>query len=85
MAITNRAGARLSYEDVGSGAPPIVFVNGVGTHEDSRPQIAPFARRHRVVAPDLPGHGQSDAPERDYNVVAFRRRHRLAVRSARAP
>ncbi|MEZ5652483.1 MAG: alpha/beta hydrolase [Burkholderiaceae bacterium] len=52
--------AHLFYEDTGSGSPPIVFVHGaLCQHDDWRHQIPPFARRHRVLAPDLRAHGRS--------------------------
>ena len=48
----------IHYAQRGAGAPAIVMVHGaLCTHDDWRFQIAHFARRHRVVAPDLHGHG----------------------------
>ena len=35
------------------------------------PQLAHFATRHRTVAVDLRGHGESDAPEQDYTIEGF--------------
>lgn len=62
---------RIFYEDAGSGDPPMLFVHGIGNHTHFAAQIAYFSRSHRVVAPDLPGFGQSDAPEREYGIAAF--------------
>jgi pimeloyl-ACP methyl ester carboxylesterase len=59
------------YEDVGSGDPPMLFVHGIGNHTHFAAQVDYFSRSHRVVAPDLPGFGQSDAPEREYGIAAF--------------
>jgi pimeloyl-ACP methyl ester carboxylesterase len=71
MPIADRDSAALFYEDAGSGGPPIVFVHGLGTHNQYRRQIEHFSRSHRVIAPDLPGYGRSDAPQREYSIPAF--------------
>ncbi len=47
----------------------ILFVHGyAGVLESWEHQINHFARSYRVVAPDLRGHGQSDAPYTDYTM-----------------
>ena len=71
MAVADRNGAKLFYEDAGSGDPPMLFVHGIGNHEHYVRQIEHFSRNHRVVAPDLPGFGRSDAPDREYGIAAF--------------
>jgi pimeloyl-ACP methyl ester carboxylesterase len=54
-------GARLSYAVAGDG-PPLVLVHGLGgTIENWRALAPALAERHRVVVPDLPGHGRSEA------------------------
>ena len=54
-------GARLYYADQGQG-PPLLLVHGLGaSHADWEKQIAHFSRIFRVIAPDLRGHGESDA------------------------
>lgn len=54
-------GARLYYVDAGRG-PPLLMVHGLGaSHADWEHQIGVFSRIFRVVAPDLRGHGDSDA------------------------
>lgn len=51
---------RLQHEDAGSGAPPLVFVHGyMGRLGFWQPQIDHFQGRHRVLACDLRGHGQT--------------------------
>ncbi len=50
----------LYYEDDGEG-PPIVFIHGLWlTSRFFRKQIEHFARSHRVIVPDLRGHGRSE-------------------------
>ena len=48
----------LSYTDEGEGAPPLVLVHGItSARDDWRLQADWFSARHRVVRPDLRGHG----------------------------
>jgi pimeloyl-ACP methyl ester carboxylesterase len=52
-------GARLAYAAAGSG-PPLVLVHGLGgTIENWRALAPALAEHHRVLVPDLPGHGGS--------------------------
>jgi pimeloyl-ACP methyl ester carboxylesterase len=62
---------RIFYEDTGAGDPPLLLLHGIGNHTHFAPQIEHFSRSHRVVAPDLPGFGQSAAPKREYSITAF--------------
>ncbi|AWK71314.1 hydrolase [Rhodococcus oxybenzonivorans] len=60
----------LKFVDVGEG-PPVVLVHGLlGSHQSWAPQLRRLAKKHRVVAPDLFGHGQSDKPSGDYSLSA---------------
>lgn len=44
-----------------SDAPPLVLLHGVGLALEAwEPQLASLSRHYRVLALDLPGHGQSD-------------------------
>jgi pimeloyl-ACP methyl ester carboxylesterase len=53
-------------------APPLVFIHGwMGDHRALLPQITHFARTRRVVAINLRGHGDSDAPQQDYTIDGF--------------
>jgi cis-3-alkyl-4-acyloxetan-2-one decarboxylase len=69
-------GTRLRYAVGGAdygGAPSLVLVHGLGgTIENWRALAPPLAARHRVVLPDLPGHGRSGLlPEaRDVDALA---------------
>ncbi len=65
-------GTRLRYA-VGGDGSPLVLVHGLGgTIENWRAIAPPLAARHRVVVPDLPGHGRSALlPEaRDVDALA---------------
>src|SRR5664279_6100699 len=63
-------GYDLCYVDVGQG-PAVVFVHGLmSSHRTWGTQPGRLARRHRVVAPDLYGHGESDKPMGDYSLGA---------------
>jgi pimeloyl-ACP methyl ester carboxylesterase len=56
----SRAGTRIRYLAGGSG-PPIVLVHGLGGAAANWRLVAPaLAERHRVLVPDLPGHGGSE-------------------------
>jgi pimeloyl-ACP methyl ester carboxylesterase len=55
-------GTDVAYDDAGEGGPPIVLVHG-GAFCDRRymgPLFTHFSKRHRVIAPDLRGHGESE-------------------------
>ena len=50
---------RLVYA-VGGDGPPLVLVHGLGGTIENWRSLAPaLTRRHRVLVPDLPGHGRS--------------------------
>jgi cis-3-alkyl-4-acyloxetan-2-one decarboxylase len=52
-------GGRLRYLVAGAG-PPLVLVHGLGGSATNWCELAPLlAERHRLVIPDLPGHGGS--------------------------
>jgi pimeloyl-ACP methyl ester carboxylesterase len=67
-----RDGVVLGYEEAGAGEPALAFVHGVACNRGVwASEIEHFARRHRVVAVDLRGHGDSDAPKQPYTMRAF--------------
>lgn len=68
-----RDGVSLAYYEEGSEAgSPIIFVHGFGCHAGHfRHQQHYFAGTHRTVSVDLRGHGASDAPLQDYDVIGF--------------
>src|SRR5215211_1189630 len=65
-------GARIHYKSFGKGKDALVLVHGWTCNLDNwRDQIPDFAKRNRVIALDLPGHGQSDKPQITYTMDLF--------------
>jgi pimeloyl-ACP methyl ester carboxylesterase len=65
-------GARIHYKSYGKGREALVLVHGWTCNLDFwRDQIPDFAKRTRVIALDLPGHGQSDKPQISYTMDLF--------------
>ncbi|MFY0633315.1 MAG: alpha/beta fold hydrolase [Vannielia sp.] len=63
-------GGWLAVEDQGAGAP-VVFLHGFSLdHRSWAPQIKAFRARHRCIAYDLRGFGQSSLPQDEYDHVA---------------
>jgi len=68
----NRDGVKLRYLDTGSGEPTLVFIHGWCCNQSMwGDQIETFAQRHRIIAVDLRGHGESDKPDQDYDIAGF--------------
>lgn len=64
-------GTRLSFVDEGEG-DPVVLLHGVTCSAASWNTLMPaLAERHRVIVPDLPGHGWSTRARGDHSVAAF--------------
>lgn len=65
-------GAKIHYQSYGKGSEAFVLVHGWTCNLSHwRYQIPEFAKRARVIALDLPGHGQSDKPEIAYTMDHF--------------
>lgn len=58
----SRTACGVAFVDVGDGdGEPVVLVHGVGLRLEAwAPQIESLSQTHRVIALDLPGHGESD-------------------------
>ncbi|MCA1710954.1 MAG: alpha/beta fold hydrolase [Actinobacteria bacterium] len=53
-------------------APPVLLLHGLGaTNASLLPVLADLAVDHRVIAPDLPGFGATEAPSSPYNPAWF--------------
>ena len=64
-------GERVAYVDEGHGEVLLLLHGMAGSSQTWRSVIRPLSRHYRVVAPDLPGHGQSAKPRSDYSLGAF--------------
>jgi pimeloyl-ACP methyl ester carboxylesterase len=76
-------GSRIHYKSYGKGREALVFVHG-WTCDMSfwSGQIPAFEQRTRVIAIDLPGHGQSDKPQVAYTMDLFARAVEAVMRDA---
>lgn len=67
-------GQLVAWSEYGAGAPALVFVHG--WHCDRsywREQVVAFSDRHRLLLPDLVGHGTSGKARDDWSMDAFGR------------
>ena len=61
------------YLECGSG-PPVVLLHGLGaTNASMLTTLWALSRRHRVIAPDLPGHGDTGKPMVRYDAAFYAR------------
>jgi pimeloyl-ACP methyl ester carboxylesterase len=65
-------GVSIVYSGAGAGEPALLFIHG-GLAERGfwMDQINAFAGSHRVIALDLPGHGESGANREDWSLPRF--------------
>ncbi len=81
---TKLDGARVHYVNYGKGSEALILIHGWTCNIDSwRDQLPDFAKRNRVIAIDLPGHGQSDKPEIKYSMEHFARAIEAVMRDAK--
>jgi pimeloyl-ACP methyl ester carboxylesterase len=66
-------GHRLAYRTAGDRGPVLILLHGMaGSSRTWEPALARLGARFRVVAPDLPGHGETDKPaDGDYSLGAL--------------
>jgi pimeloyl-ACP methyl ester carboxylesterase len=66
-------GSRVNYAEMGEG-PPLVFIHGLsGCWQNWLENIPHMARRHRVVALDLAGFGESELPQEEISIPGYGR------------
>ena len=76
-------GNRIHYQSYGKGREALVLIHGWTCNLDYwRDQVPDFAKRSRVIAIDLPGHGQSDKPQVAYSMELFARAVDTVMRDA---
>ncbi|CAN5849554.1 alpha/beta fold hydrolase [soil metagenome] len=81
---TTLDGARIHYVNYGNGSEALVLIHGWTVNLDNwRDQAPDFAKRNRVIAIDLPGHGQSDKPQINYSMDLFARAVDVVLRDAK--
>jgi pimeloyl-ACP methyl ester carboxylesterase len=69
-------GHRMAYREAGRGSPLLLVHGLAGSSRTWREVLPALAQRHRVVAPDLFGHGASAGTPTDYSLGA----HATALR-----
>ena len=66
-------GHDVHYRSAGSADKPVLLlIHGIaGSSTTWEPLIEQLSDDHRIIAPDLPGHGASDKPAGDYSLGAY--------------
>jgi pimeloyl-ACP methyl ester carboxylesterase len=65
-------GHTVCYRTAGNSGPLVLLIHGITGHGAAwDPVTARLAREHRVLVPDLLGHGTSAKPRGDYSLGAF--------------
>ena len=70
--LTVNPGIRLAYTDEGSGPVTILLIHGLGTSRLSMDKlVGELSGQMRVIAPDLPGYGESSVGDYPFGMVFF--------------
>lgn len=65
---------RVHYQNYGEGKEAVVFIHGWSCNLNFwKANIPAFVKQSRVIAIDLPGHGESDKPQITYSMDLFAR------------
>ncbi len=68
----HRDGARVAYREYGAGRALALLHSGMLSHKEWEPAVEQLSHRFRVVLPDLPLHGDSEArPRHPYTIDWF--------------
>ncbi len=68
----HRDGARVAYREYGAGPPLALLHSAMLSHKEWEPAVEALSHRFRVVLPDLPLHGDSEArPRHPYTLDWF--------------
>ena len=75
---------KIHYMNYGQGSDALVLIHGWTQSIDAwRDQICELATRNRVIAIDLPGHGESDKPKIKYSMDYFAHAIEVVMRDAK--
>lgn len=78
-------GVRIVYSVAGAGEPALVFIHGgLADRGFWDGQLRNLSARHRIVAPDLPGHGESGANRTKWGIPEFGADVRAVVEAERS-
>lgn len=66
--VTTNDGVVLRYEEAGSGKPLVCIPGWSQTAAQWKHQLSGLSDRHRVIAVDMRGHGESDKPDNGYTI-----------------
>jgi len=70
--VLSKDGVKIAYSVYGKGEPTLVFVHGwCGSRSVWQKQVPYFAKKYKVVALDLAGHGKSGRQRKVYTQEAF--------------
>lgn len=77
-------GTRIHYQSHGKGNEALVLIHGWTCNLDNwRDQVPDLSKSNRVIALDLPGHGQSDKPQIPYTMDLFAKAIDAVMRDAK--
>ncbi len=65
-------GRAMNVVDTGGSGPPLLFIHGLGgCWQNWLLNIPAFMGSHRVIAPDLPGFGESEMPAGEVSIRGY--------------